>query len=111
MKYIFIFLCFLKMALEAESFKEVNCISANTQYEMNICSSRNLYKNDSDLKKEIGNEVIFQKWVIGREAICEYYSGKYFDGGSIRSMMQNGCNIRLNSEAKRFCLTGDPQCG
>ncbi len=111
MKYIFIFLCFLKMPLEAESFKEVNCNSANTQYEMNICSSRNLYKNDSDLKKEIGNEVIFQKWVIGREAICEYYSGKYFDGGSIRPMMQNGCNIRLNSEAKRFCLTGDPQCG
>ncbi len=111
MKYIFIFLCFLKMPLEAESFKEVNCNSANTQYEMNICSSRNLYKNDSDLKKEIGNEVIFQKWVIGREAICEYYSGKYFEGGSIRPMMQNGCNIRLNSEAKRFCLTGDPQCG
>ena len=26
-------------------------------------------------------------------------------------MMQNGCNIRLNSEAKRFCLTGDTQCG
>ena len=111
MKYIFIFLCFLTMPLEAESFKEVNCNSANTQYEMHICSSRNLYKNDSDLKKEIGNEVIFQKWVIGREAICEYYSGKYFDGGSIRPMMQNGCNIRLNSEAKRFCLTGDPQCG
>lgn len=111
MKYIFIFLCFLTMPLEAESFKEVNCNSANTQYEMNICSSRNLYKNDSDLKKEIGNEVIFQKWVIGREAICEYYSGKYFDVGSIRPMMQNGCNIRLNSEAKRFCLTGDPQCG
>ena len=99
------------MPLEAESFKEVNCNSANTQYEMNICSSRNLYKNDCDLKKEIGNEVIFQKWVIGREAICEYYSGKYFEGGSIRPMMQNGCNIRLNSEAKRFCLTGDPQCG
>lgn len=111
MKYIFIFLCFLTMPLEAESFKEVNCNSANTQYEMNICSSRNLYNNDSDLKKEIGNEVIFQKWVIGREAICEYYSGKYFEGGSIRPMMQNGCNIRLNSEAKRFCLTGDPQCG
>ena len=111
MKYIFIFLCFLTMPLEAESFKEVNCNSANTQYEMNICSSRNLYKNDSDFKKEIGNEVILQKWVIGREAICEYYSGKYFEGGSIRPMMQNGCNIRLNSEAKRFCLTGDPQCG
>ena len=111
MKYIFIFLCFLTMPLEAESFKEVNCNFANTQYEMNICSSRKLYKNDSNLKKEIGNEVIFQKWVIGREAICEYYSGKYFEGGSIRPMMQNGCNIRLNSEAKRFCLTGDPQCG
>ena len=111
MKYIFIFLCFLTMPLEAESFKEVNCNSANTQYEMNICSSRNLYKNDSDLKKEIGNDDIFQKWLTGREAICEYYSGKNFEGGSIRPMMQNGCNIRLNSEAKRFCLTGDPQCG
>ena len=111
MKYIFIFLCFLTMPLEAESFKEVNCNSANTQYEMNICSSRNLYKNDSDLKKVIGNDDIFQKWLTGREAICEYYSGKNFEGGSIRPMMQNGCNIRLNSEAKRFCLTGDPQCG
>tara|TARA_Y100000739_G_C20591404_1_gene458073 strand:+ start:756 stop:1055 length:300 start_codon:yes stop_codon:yes gene_type:complete len=99
------------MPLEAESFKEVNCNSANTQYEMNICSSRNLYKNDSDLKKEIGNDDIFQKWLTGREAICEYYSGKNFEGGSIRPMMQNGCNMRLNSEAKRFCLTGDPQCG
>lgn len=111
MKYTFTFLCFLTMPLEAESFKEVNCNSANTQYEMNICSSRNLYKNDSDLKKEIGNDDIFQKWLTGREAICEYYSGKIFEGGSIRPMMQNGCNIRLNSEAKRFCLTGDPQCG
>lgn len=111
MKYTFTFLCFLIMPLEAESFKEVNCNSANTQYEMNICSSRNLYKNDSDLKKEIGNDDIFQKWLTGREAICEYYSGKNFEGGSIRPMMQNGCNIRLNSEAKRFCLTGDPQCG
>jgi len=26
-------------------------------------------------------------------------------------MMQSGCNLRLNSEAKRFCLSGDPQCG
>ena len=111
MKYTFTFLCFWIMPLEAESFKEVNCNSANTQYEMNICSSRNLYKNDSDLKKEIGNDDIFQKWLTGREAICEYYSGKNFEGGSIRPMMQNGCNIRLNSEAKRFCLTGDPQCG
>ena len=111
MKYTFTFLCFLIMPLVAESFKEVNCNSANTQYEMNICSSRNLYKNDSDLKKEIGNDDIFQKWLTGREAICEYYSGKNFEGGSIRPMMQNGCNIRLNSEAKRFCLTGDPQCG
>ena len=63
------------------------------------------------LKEEINNDGVFEKWITGREAICQFYSGKQFEGGSIRPMMQNGCNLRLNSEAKRFCLAGDPQCG
>ena len=96
---------------KSESYKEVDCNYAMTQYQMNICSSRSLYKNDLELKKEIGDVEVYKKWKIGREAICQYYSGKQFEGGSIRPMMQNGCNLRLNSEAKRYCLTGDPQCG
>lgn len=113
MKFLFIIFSLIGVMtpLKSESYKEVDCDSAITQYEMNICSSRSLYKNDLKLKQEIEDNVVFEKWISGREAICKYYSGKQFNGGSIRPMMQNGCNLRLNSEAKRFCLTSDPQCG
>ena len=113
MKHLFIIISLIgfNMPLKSESYKEVDCKSAMTQYEMNICSNRSLYKNDLKLKEEIGDSEVYRKWKIGREAICQYYSGKQFEGGSIRPMMQSGCNLRLNSEAKRFCLTGDPQCG
>lgn len=113
MKFLFIIFSLIGVItpLKSESYKEVDCDSAITQYEMNICSSRSLYKNDLKLKQDIEDNVVFQKWISGREAICKYYSGKQFNGGSIRPMMQNGCNLRLNSEAKRFCLTSDPQCG
>ena len=113
MKNLFIFVSLISVIspLKSESYKEVDCNSAMTQYSMNICSNRTLYKNDLELKEEIGDSDVFEKWIKGREAICNYYSGKQFEGGSIRPMMQSGCNLRLNSEAKRFCLTGDPQCG
>ena len=113
MKYLFIIISLIGVItpLKSESYKEVDCNSAMTQYEMNICSNRSLYKNDLKLKEEIGDSDVYRKWKIGREAICQYYSGKQFEGGSIRPMIQSGCNLRLNSEAKRFCLTGDPQCG
>ena len=113
MKLLFIIFSLIGVMtpLKSESYKEVDCDSAMTQYEMNICSSRSLYKNDLKLKQEIEDNVVFEKWISGREAICKYYSSKQFNGGSIRPMMQNGCNLRLNSEAKRFCLTSDPQCG
>ena len=113
MKFLFMIFSLIGVMtpLKSESYKEVDCDSAMPQYEMNICSSRSLYKNDLKLKQEIEDNVVFEKWISGREAICKYYSGKQFNGGSIRPMMQNGCNLRLNSEAKRFCLTSDPQCG
>ena len=113
MKHLFIIFSLISVMtpLKSEAYKEVDCESAMTQYEMNICSSRSLYQNDLKLKEEVGDNEVVEKWIIGREAICQFYSGKQFEGGSIRPMMQNGCNLRLNSEAKRFCLTGDPQCG
>ena len=113
MKFLFMIFSLIGVMtpLKSESFKEVDCDFAMTQYEMNVCSSRSLYKNDLKLKQEIEDNVVFEKWISGREAVCKYYSGKQFNGGSIRPMMQNGCNLRLNSEAKRFCLTSDPQCG
>ena len=109
--FIIIGLLGLVYPIKSESNENINCDSALSQYEMNICSSRSLYQNDLKLKEEINNDGVFEKWSTGREAICQFYSGKQFEGGSIRPMMQNGCNLRLNSEAKRFCLTGDPQCG
>ena len=109
--FIIIGLLSLGSPIKSESNRNINCDSALSQYEMNICSSRSLYQNDLKLKEEINNDGVFEKWITGREAICQFYSGKQFEGGSIRPMMQNGCNLRLNSEAKRFCLTGDPQCG
>ena len=113
MKHLFIIASLITVIspLKSESYKEVDCNSAMSQYAMNICSNRTLYKNDLELKEEIGDSDVFEKWITGREAICHYYSGKQFKGGSIRPMMQSGCNLRLNSEAKRFCLSGDPQCG
>ena len=109
--FIIIGLLGLVSPIKSESNKNINCDSALSQYEMNICSSRSLYQNDLKLKEEINNDGVFEKWITGREAICQFYSGKQFEGGSIRPMMQNGCNLRLNSEAKRFCLAGDLQCG
>ena len=109
--FIIIGLLGLVSPIKSESNKNINCDSALSQYEMNICSSISLYQNDLKLKEEINNDGVFEKWITGREAICQFYSGKQFEGGSIRPMMQNGCNLRLNSEAKRFCLARDPQCG
>ena len=113
MKHLFIIVSLIGVItpLNSEPNNDVDCNSAMTQYEMNICSNRSLYKNDLKLKEEIGDSEVYKKWIIGREAICQYFSGKYFEGGSIRPMMQSGCNLRLNSEARRFCLTGNPQCG
>ena len=113
MKIIFLILNLIGFIspLKSESNNELDCNSALTQYEMNLCSSRSLYKIDFKHNEEIGDIEVFEKWITGRDAICKYYSGKQFEGGSIRPMMQNGCNLRLNSEAKRYCLTGDPQCG
>ena len=102
--FIIIGLLGLVSPIKSESNENINCDSALSQYEMNICSSRSLYKNDLELKEEIGDVEVYKKWKIGREAICQYYSGKQFEGGSIRPMMQNGCNLRLNSEAKRYSL-------
>ena len=113
MKHLFIIVSLIAVIspLKSESYKEVDCNSARNESSAASDVDKRQYKNDLKLKEEIGDSEVYRKWKIGREAICQYYSGKQFEGGSIRPMMQSGCNLRLNSEAKRFCLTGDPQCG
>ena len=39
------------------------------------------------------------------------YQDKYYDGGTIRQITRPGCGLRVNCEAKKYCLSGDPTCG
>ena len=66
MRYLFIIINLIGVItpLKSESYKEVDCNSAMTQYEMNICSNRSLYKNDLKLKEEIGDSEVYRKWKI-----------------------------------------------
>ena len=60
--FIIIGLLGLVSPIKSESNKNINCDSALSQYEMNICSSRSLYQNDLKLKEEINNDGVFEKW-------------------------------------------------
>ena len=89
-----------------------NISSLRTQHELNICARKDLSKSDLELKERLGNDELFNKWKVGRDALCDHITQRAFRGGSIRPMMNAHCRQRLNSESQRSCITGeDKQCG
>ena len=87
------------------------CNPAGNMPEIRACAAIQTIKSDYLLRKEINNDDLFGRWTSVRHEMCNHFMDKQFRGGSIRPTMVLGCEIRLNSEVQKFCLTGDPTCG
>ena len=71
-----------------------------------------LLKSDWDLKQELKDKKLWTDWRKARSNMCYYYTNKQFGNGTVKTLMQISCEMRLNSEVKRYCITGeDKQCG
>ena len=102
----------LPTAVHAEDQRFIPCKEDGTTIEYTQCEFDRLSEEDWELKKEFNNDELWKKWKDARDGVCEHYSMKQFKYGTIRPLMQYACERRLNSEMKRFCLSGeDKQCG
>ena len=88
------------------------CVEDGTTPEYTRCIMEDLLKNDWNLKQELKDEKLLTDWRKARSNICYYYANKQFGKGTVKTLMQISCEMRLNSEVKRYCITGeDKQCG
>ena len=68
--------------------------------------------SDWELKKELNNDALWEQWRKVRGRVCYHYQNKFFGQGTVKPLMTISCEQRLNSEIKRYCITGeDKQCG
>ena len=111
MRYAYLLPLLVFGALVPNAANSEYCPPGNTLEQMSYCASSRLEESDYYLKQKLDNDELFEKWRNSRDAICDHVTKERFNGGSLRPMMTEGCRERLNSEAQRFCLTGDPQCG
>ena len=76
------------------------------------CEVERLLKSDWELRKELNDDKLWEEWRKARSGICYYYQNKFFGQGTVKPLMSIACQQRLNSESKRYCITGeDKQCG
>ena len=102
-----------------ESWKESHfknypfeCVPTGSTPEYTRCASEDLLKSDWELKKELNNDKLWEQWRKARGGICYHYQNKFFGQGTVKPLMTISCEQRLNSEIKRYCITGeDKQCG
>ena len=102
-----------------ESWKESHfenypfeCVPTGSTPEYTICASEDLLKSDWELKKELNNDELWELWRKARGGVCYHYQNKFFGQGTVKPLMTISCEQRLNSEIKRYCITGeDKQCG
>ena len=102
-----------------ESWKESHfknypfeCVPTGATPEYTRCASEDLLKSDWELKKELNNDELWELWRKARGGVCYHYQNKFFGQGTVKSLMTISCEQRLNSEIKRYCITGeDKQCG
>ena len=102
-----------------ESWKESHfknypfeCVPTGATPEYTRCASEDLLKSDWELKKELNNDKLWEQWRKVRGKVCYHYQNKFFGQGTVEPLMTISCEQRLNSEIKRYCITGeDKQCG
>ena len=102
-----------------ESWKEsyfenypFECVEDGSTPEYTRWEMERLLKSDWELKKELNNDELWEQWRKARGQICYHYQNKFFGQGTVKPLMVTACQERLNSEAKRYCITGeDKQCG
>ena len=88
------------------------CVEDGTTPEYTRCEVERLLKSDWELKKELNNDELWEQWRKARGGICYHYQNKFFGQGTVKPLMSIACQKRLNSEAERYCITGeDKQCG
>ncbi len=93
------------------------CVSPQTQTDMNICAAREYEEADAALNTAWGPARDFAKaigqgdallaaqraWLSYRDAACEVHSSPY-EGGSIRPMIYAGCLTELTQARTRMLL-------
>ena len=88
------------------------CVESGATPEYTRCEVERLLKSDWELRKELNDDKLWEEWRKARSGICYYYQNKFFGQGTVKPLMSIACQQRLNSESKRYCITGeDKQCG
>ena len=102
-----------------ESWKESHfkdypfeCVPEGSTPEYTRCYAEKLLLEDWELKKELNNDELWNNWRKARGSVCYHFKNKQFGQGTIKPLMTINCEMRLNSEVKRYCINGeDKKCG
>ena len=88
-----------------------NCVTRDTQFDMNICSFRDYLRADIELNrnwgaikqrlagasKAYGVMLAGQKaWLAYRDKQCEFWSG-WYEGGSVAPAATNSCLLQITT--------------
>ena len=88
------------------------CVEDGVTPEYIRCFAVGLNKMDWELRKELNNDQLWKNWMKARSKICYHFKTKHFGQGTVKPLMIISCEMRLNTEAERFCITGeDKKCG
>ncbi len=96
-----------------EAFKNYpfECNPEGSTPEIAACAWIDLIKSDRALRKELNNAQLYKEWITARNKMCNFFQDKLYAGGTIRQISRPGCQLRVNKEVQKYCLTGDPTCG
>ena len=88
------------------------CVEDGATPEYTRCYAEKLNKYDWELRKELNNDELWNKWRDVRGKVCYHYKNKHFGQGTVKPLMTLSCEMRLNTEVKRYCISGeDKRCG
>ena len=88
------------------------CVEDGATPEYTRCYAEKLNKYDWELRKEFNDDELWKEWRNVRGKVCYHYKNKHFGQGTIKPLMTLSCEMRLNTEVKRYCLNGeDKKCG
>ena len=83
------------------------CVQDGKTQEYTRCYAEKLNRYDWELRKEFNNDKLWNDWREVRGKVCYHYKNKHFGQGTIKPLMTLSCEMRLNTEVKRFCLSGE----
>ena len=118
--FLFVFIPFIKA--DDHNFESWNkkqfenypfdCVEDGATQEYTRCYAEKLNKYDWKLRKEFNDDKLWKEWRDVRGKVCYHYKNKHFGQGTIKPLITLSCEMRLNTEVKRLCLSGeDKQCG